>query len=589
MEGPGQLDRRWRASAPDGRSRRPGSGSRPSRCVLASGHPGLGPWSGPAPDGGSALRRSLPPCTGGVGHQNDRSRELGDGALGPLPRASSHRSAGVRPRRSSDQVGLDRPARGVKAAATSSSSRQVPTAMPARKPAPRVVASRTGETSTGRPMASARAWTKTRWPTSRRRPEAWPTARPAVGLGRLQQVGAPVGHAFEHGPDQLGAAGAPGDAEQRAPGPEVPHRGAQAEQGRHEPHVAGVGARGGHRGRLGGVSMTPEVVAQPLDAGPGGQHDGLDAPGDTPARCQATMGRCPPARAAWAAGRRRRCTGRASRRCRRWPWPGPGRVQPWPMSEACWSPAMPAMAGRPVERLGRAERARGVDDRRAAWPRGCAAARAARRPSRAVDSDQPGDGGVGGVGHVQRARRTGSRPPSCRWCRSTARPRPGAGRGRRRRRWRPAWWPTRWGQPETLGLERQAGAHRAQVLPADARGHRLAGGPVPHDGGGPLVGDADAGHRPAVGQGGRGHLEHGVGHARRRRPRPGRGGVSGSTGTWWTWSTVASGRTRPPGRWRCPTSTTRIRRHGQGTGPRTGEARPELARVEDARAGRGPP
>src|SRR6185312_6509801 len=50
--------------------------------------------------------------------------------------------------------------RGDHVAARSSSPFQVPMAKPAMKAAPRVVASRTGETSTARPVASARAWTK---------------------------------------------------------------------------------------------------------------------------------------------------------------------------------------------------------------------------------------------------------------------------------------------------------------------------------------------------------------------------------------------------------------------------------------------
>ena len=61
---------------------------------------------------------------------------------------------------------------------------------------------------------------------------------PAVALAGLDQIGSPVGHALEHGPDDLRAARAPGEADQRAAGAEVPDRGAQAEQRRHEPDVA---------------------------------------------------------------------------------------------------------------------------------------------------------------------------------------------------------------------------------------------------------------------------------------------------------------------------------------------------------------
>ncbi len=47
---------------------------------------------------------------------------------------------------------------------------------------------------------------------------------------------------------------------------------------------------------------------------------------------------------------------------------------------------------------------------------------------------------------------------------------------------------------------------------AEARRDRGAGGPLPHDGRGPLVGDAHGVDRPGVGQGGQRHLQHGVGH-----------------------------------------------------------------------------
>ena len=67
-----------------------------------------------------------------------------------------------------------------------------------------MVASRTGEISTGRPMASASASTNTRlsdMPPSMRR-AAMRVA--AVVLGRLDEVGPPVGHALEDGPHHLG-------------------------------------------------------------------------------------------------------------------------------------------------------------------------------------------------------------------------------------------------------------------------------------------------------------------------------------------------------------------------------------------------
>ena len=79
--------------------------------------------------------------------------------------------------------------------------------------------------------------------------------------------------------------------------------------------------------------------------------------------------------------------------------------------------------------------------------RGCAGRRGARGSIPAVAVDESGDPGVGCVGDVQRALATGSRPPTCRWCRRPVPPaRTGTGRGRRCRGWRPAWWPRRWGR-----------------------------------------------------------------------------------------------------------------------------------------------
>ena len=115
------------------------------------------------------------------------------------------------------------------------------------------------------------------------------------------------------------------------------------------------------------------------------------------------------------------------------------------------------------------------------------------------------------------------------------------------------------GEPDAPALELEAGADGAQVLPSEAGSDRDAGGPVPHDGGGPLVGDAHGLDRSALGQAGR--------RPPRARPSamaaasnstsPGNG-VSGSTGTWWTCSTVPSGRTTAPRTPEVPTSTTRM-------------------------------
>ena len=64
----------------------------------------------------------------------------------------------------------------------------------------------------GRPQASARAWMKT-WlavmPPSTR---SAPIGRPGVGLGRLQEVGAPVGHTLRARPAPARAGRCPGSA-----------------------------------------------------------------------------------------------------------------------------------------------------------------------------------------------------------------------------------------------------------------------------------------------------------------------------------------------------------------------------------------
>jgi hypothetical protein len=68
------------------------------------------------------------------------------------------------------------------------------------------------------------------------------------------------------------------------------------------------------------------------------------------------------------------------------------------------------------------------------------------------------------------------------------------------------------GQAQALGLEGEAGPHRAQVLPAHAGADRGARRPLPADRRRPLVGDPHPGHRP--GPGGQrlgGDLEGGAG------------------------------------------------------------------------------
>ena len=124
--------------------------------------------------------------------------------------------------------------------------------------------------------------------------------------------------------------------DQGAAGAEVPHRRAQAQEGRDEPHVAGRLALGRHVGRLGRGSEDAEVVAQPLHARTGRQHDRLDAPGRDPTHPEGDDGkravRVPagvagggPVPVHWSSMPPVPKVALAS----------PGRVQPCPTSDAC--------------------------------------------------------------------------------------------------------------------------------------------------------------------------------------------------------------------------------------------------------------
>ena len=156
---------------------------------------------------------------------------------------------------------------------------------------------------------------------------------------------------------------------------------------------------------------------------------------------------------------------------------GPGRTQPWPMSDACWSPAMPAIGGAPGERGGLADGAGRVDDRRASRRAGCAARRGPRwsQPV-AVAVEQSGDRGVGGVGDVERA--LGQVPDDPGVDRADAEVAVAVGVGVSSR------WPTLvadWlgARRSALALQHEAVADGAQVLPAEARGRRARRWPGP--------------------------------------------------------------------------------------------------------------
>ena len=148
----------------------------------------------------------------------------------------------------------------------------------------------------------------------------------------------------------------------------------------------------------------------------------------------------------------------------------PGRTQPWPTSDACWSPAMPQIGGAPSSAVASGP-----------WPddsmtsagstRGSAARRAARRSQR-------GRRRCGGRSARRwsgrsrgRSRRSGARRSSCRPCRRRGPGAVGVGQveqvlrlgGRHVGR-----------EVEALLPQHQALADRAEVLPADARADGLA-------------------------------------------------------------------------------------------------------------------
>ena len=357
-----------------------------------------------------------------------------------------------------------------------------------------------------RPTASARAATKVGLadmpPSTAQRVDG----HGRVGLGRLEEIGAPMGDALEHGPHHLGPPGAPGDAHEGAARPEVPHRGAQAEQGGHEPHVAGVRAQRPppcpSRRRM---SMMPRSSRSHSTHVPAESMTASTPQVWCPARCQATMGKVP-------APPRRTKPGRSSptHRSSIPPVPkvalaSPGRVQPCPTSEACWSPAMPQMAGAPGQRARprppgpTSRRWRGRTDRGMRSASSMASSQSA--PSAA---EQPGDPGVGGVGDVQgppdsvQATQVSTVP------KHRSRVRSGSAMSRSMASL----------VADSLGATAMPWSRSTRQVPTVRRSCQPEAGPdglpagaVPHDGRGPLVGDAHPGHGA------------GLAAARRRPPR----------------------------------------------------------------------
>ena len=124
----------------------------------------------------------------------------------------------------------------------------------------------------------------------------------------------------------------------------------------------------------------------------------------------------------------------------------PGRVQPWPTSDACWSPAMPAIGGAPGSGGGLGRPIAGRVDRPVGQATDVRDAQARRGPVSGSQpepslADEPGDAGVGGVGDVGPALGEVPGDPGVDGAEGQV---PRCGRSRRCRAGRRAWWPRRW-------------------------------------------------------------------------------------------------------------------------------------------------
>ena len=90
----------------------------------------------------------------------------------------------------------------------------------------------------------------------------------------------------------------------------------------------------------------------------------------------------------------------------------PGRTQPWPTSDACWSPSSAAIGGAPGSAVGLADDAARVDDRRHHLGRDAEHGEDVGVPRRRIARHlQAGDRRVGRVGDVDRAVRERPRDP----------------------------------------------------------------------------------------------------------------------------------------------------------------------------------
>ena len=280
-----------------------------------------------------------------------------------------------------------------------------------------------------------------------------------------------------------------------------------------------------------------EVLDEPVDGRAGRQHDGLDAPGQLAVALPGDDREA----AALAAGAR--SPGRSAPRhtSSMAPVPNvalarPGRVQPWPISDACWSPTRAHSGGAPGRAVAVAERARRVDDRRAARPRGCRAARG-RPPASPAPSRLYSPVTAALVASVTWSAPAGQLPRHP----AVDRAELGVlalGRGRPAPAARRTWWPTRWARsgcprpaapgrcrrcagPASRGPGRAACPVRASHAMVEARWVVTPDGVDRTAGGQGRVGDVRRGRRHGGGvelhQAGHGHVggqRHGGARAR---------------------------------------------------------------------------
>ena len=181
----------------------------------------------------------------------------------------------------------------------------------------------------------------------------------------------------------------------------------------------------------------------------------------------------------------------------------PGRVHPCPMREACWSPAMPAMVGRPGEDRPRLRAAPDESTMVGSIASGMrsASSMSVLHPD-AVAPEESGDTGVGGVGDVE--------PPPDRVHATQVSTVPKASSPRSARDRSGSALSSRAATlvAEALGATRIPWPWSSRQVPTVRRSCQPSpgptgtpGGPVPHDGRRPLVGDAHGLYRSPGGQG----------------------------------------------------------------------------------------